>query len=58
MTNTAITDQNAFIELIKKAPEMLKDLYKNSTPEERKTILKILGGIGGLITFLGFITKL
>lgn len=44
--------------MIKKAPEMLKELYKNSTPEERKMILKVLGGGGGLAVYLWFILKL
>lgn len=44
--------------MIKKAPEMLKELYKNSSPEERKMILKILGGGSGLAVYLWFILKL
>ena len=58
MTTNIVKDQNAIIEMIKKAPEMLKELYKNSTPEERKMILKILGGGGGLAGFLWFLLKL
>ena len=58
MTTNIVNDQNAIIEMIKKAPEMLKELYKSSSPEERKMILKILGGGGGLAVFLWFILKL
>ncbi len=58
MTTNIVNDQNAIIEMIKKAPEMLKELYKNSSPEGRKMILKILGGGGGLAVYLWFILKL
>ena len=58
MTTDLVNNQNAIIEMIKKAPEMLKELYKNSTPDERKMILKVLGGGGGLAVFLWFILKL
>ena len=58
MATTDPTVQNAFIEMLKKAPEMLKELYKNSTPEERTKILKILGGGGGLAAFFWFLIKL
>lgn len=58
METTDQTVQNAFIEMLKKAPEMLKQLYKNSTPEERKMILKIAGGGGGLAAFFWLLIKL
>ena len=58
MTTDLVNNQNAIIEMIKKAPEMLKELYKNSTPDERKMILKVLGGGSGLAVYLWFILKL
>lgn len=55
--NMPITALN-LMELAKNGWDKVIELYKNSSPEERNKILKILGGVGGFTALLKFLKSL
>lgn len=57
MDNQVIT-QTKIIEMAKNGWDIIIDLYKNSTPEQREKILKILAALGSFATLLNFLRKL
>jgi len=57
MAHVEINKEN-ILEMAKNGWDAIISLYKNSTPEERKLILKILGGILGLSALLEYLKKL
>lgn len=56
--NSMITTPSAIIELAKKSWDAVIDLYKNSTPEVKEKIIKILAATGGFAMLLNFLKKL
>ena len=58
MASTFPNNNNNETNMLKKLLESLKELYKESDPDERKTILKSLGGALGLAGFFAFLIKL
>ena len=58
MASTFPNNNNNETNMLKKLLESLKELYKESDPDERKTILKALGGALGLAGFFAFLIKL
>ncbi len=57
MAAIEISPKNIF-EMAKKGWDTIITLYKESSPEERKMILKIIGGIAGLGALLEYLKKL
>ena len=57
MAETTLTKEY-IIETAKKGWDIIVTIYKDSQPEERKMILKILGGIIGFGTLLEYLKKL
>lgn len=51
-------DANNIIRMAQNSKDALIELYKNSSPEERKTILKIIGGVAGLVAFYTYLKNL
>jgi hypothetical protein len=46
------------VETVGKSIEAIYEMYMNSTPEERKQILKTLGAMGGYALFIRFLNSL
>ena len=57
MTEIELTT-DSIIETAKKGWDIIVSLYKESQPEERKMILKVLGGIVGFAALLDYLKKL
>ena len=55
--NVAITPTK-ILEMAKNGWDAIVEMYKQSTPEQREKILKILGGLGGFAALLEFLRKL
>lgn len=55
--NVAITPTN-ILELAKNGWDAIVEMYKQSTPEQREKILKILGSLAGFGALLKYLQKL
>ncbi len=51
-------DAKNIIRMAQDSKDALIELYKNSSPEERNMILKIIGGVVGLATFFSYLKSL
>lgn len=56
--NPVITSSASIVELAKKSWDAIVDLYKNSTPETKEKIIKVLAATGGFALLLKFLKKL
>lgn len=56
-SNVAITPAN-ILEMAKNGWDAIVELYKQSTPEQREKILKILGGVIGFSALLKYLKSL
>ena len=57
MNSNAITTTKV-LEMAKNGWDAIVEMYKQSTPEQREKILKILGGIAGFGTLLKYLKNL
>ena len=57
-SGAAILSPAALIELAKKSWDAIVELYKTASPEDKKRILKILGGTAGFAMLLKFLKNL
>lgn len=57
MSNNIITPDK-ILEMAKKGWDAIVEMYKKSNPEQRKMILKILGGLAGFSTLLKYLKGL
>lgn len=57
MNNNIITPDK-ILEMAKKGWDAIVEMYKKSNPEQRKMILKILGGLAGFSTLLKYLKGL
>lgn len=57
MIPTTITS-TSILEMAKQGWNAIIELYKQSTPEQREKILKILGGLAGFGTLLKYLKSL
>ena len=58
MTNNAVITPVKILEMAKNGWDAIVEMYKQSTPEERKKILKILGGLAGFSALLKYLKNL
>jgi len=57
MNNVAITPTKV-LEMAKNSWDAIVEMYKQSTPEQREKILKILGGLAGFSALLKYLKSL
>ena len=58
MNNNVAITPTKILELAKNGWDAIVEMYKQSTPEQREKILRILGALGGFTALLKYLKKL
>lgn len=58
MSNNVAITPTKILEMAKNGWDAIVEMYKQSAPEQREKILKILGGLAGFGALLEFLKKL